>query len=40
MKRKFYEGQIVNNKVVHTVWIDSSNYMIKFTDGSFEVIKK
>jgi hypothetical protein len=40
MKRKFYEGQIVNNKVVHTVWSDSSNHMIKFTDGSFEVIKK
>ena len=40
MKRKFYEGQIVNNKVVKTVWSDSSNYMIKFTDGSFEVIKK
>jgi len=40
MKRKYYEGQIINNKVVKTVWCDSSNYMIKFTDGSFEVIKK
>jgi hypothetical protein len=40
MKRKFYEGQIINNKVVQTVWSDSSNHMIKFTDGSFEVIKK
>jgi len=40
MKRKFYEGQIINNKVVKTVWSDSGNYMIKFTDGSFEVIKK
>jgi hypothetical protein len=40
MKRNFYEKQIINNKVIHTVWSDSSNYMIKFTDGSFEVIKK
>jgi hypothetical protein len=40
MKRKFYEGQIINNKVVHTVWSDSSNYMILYKDGSFEVIKK
>jgi hypothetical protein len=40
MKRKFYIGQIINNKVVHTVWSDSGNYMIKFKDGSFEVIKK
>ena len=40
MKRKFYKGQIINNKVVQTVWSDSSNYMIKFTDESFEFIKK
>jgi hypothetical protein len=40
MKRKFYEGQIINNKVVKTVWSDSSNHMILYTDGSFEVIKK
>jgi hypothetical protein len=40
MKRKFYEGQIVNNKVVKTVWSDSSNHMILYKDGSFEVIKK
>jgi hypothetical protein len=40
MKRKFYEGQIIKNKVVQTVWSDSSNYMIKYKDGSFEVIKK
>lgn len=40
MKRKFYEGQIINNKVVKTVWHDSLNYMILYTDGTFEVIKK
>jgi hypothetical protein len=40
MKRKFYEWQIINNKVIQTVWSDSGNYMIRYTDGSFEVIKK
>jgi len=40
MKRKFYEGQIINNKVVQTIRSDSSNHMILYTDGSFEVIKK
>ena len=40
MKRKYYEGQQLNGKIVHTIWHDSSNYLIKFTDGSFEIIKK
>jgi hypothetical protein len=40
MKRKYYEGQQLNGKIVHTIWHDSSNHMILYTDGSFEVIKK
>ena len=40
MKRKYYEGQELNGKIVHTIWRDSSNYLIKFTDGSFEEFKK
>lgn len=40
MKRKFYEGQNLNGKIVATIWHDSSNYLIKFTDGSFEEFKK
>ena len=40
MKGKYYEGQNLKGKIVHTIWHDSSNYYIKFTDGSFEVIKK
>ena len=40
MKRKFYEGQELNGKIVAIIWRDSSNYYIKFTDGSFEEFKK
>ena len=40
MKRKFYEGQKLNGKIVHTIWCDSSIYLIKYTDGSFEEFKK
>ena len=40
MKRKYYEGQKLNGKIVHTIWHDSSNYLIKYTDGSFESFKK
>ena len=40
MKRKYYEGQNLNGKIVHTIWHDSSNYLIKYTDGSFEEFKR
>jgi hypothetical protein len=40
MKRKFYEGQQLNGKIVATIRHDSSNYLIKYTDGSFEEFKK
>lgn len=40
MKRKYYEGQQLNGKIIATIWHDSSNYYIKFTDGSFEEFKK
>jgi hypothetical protein len=40
MKRKYYEGQQLNGKIVHTIWHDASNYYIKFTDGSFQEFKK
>ena len=40
MKRKYYEGQQINGKIVATIWHDSSNYYIKFTDESFEEFKK
>ena len=40
MKRKYYEGQQLNGKIVAAVYHDSSNYYIKYTDGSFEEFKK
>lgn len=40
MKRKYYEWQQLNGKIVAAVYYESSNYYIKFTDGSFEVFKK
>jgi hypothetical protein len=40
MKRKYYEGQKLNGKIVHTIWHDSGNYMLLYEDGSFEVVKK
>ena len=40
MKRKYYEGQVLNGKIVAAFWHDSSNYYIKYTDGSFEEFKK
>lgn len=40
MKSKYYEGQNLNGKIVATIWHDSSNYLIKYTNGSFEEFKK
>ncbi len=40
MKRKYYEGQQLNGKIVATIWRYSNNYYIKYTDGSFEEFKK
>lgn len=40
MKSKYYEGQNLNGKIVATIWHDSINYLIKYTNGSFEEFKK
>lgn len=40
-RRQFYEGQTIDDKVVKEVFrnMSASEYMIKFTDGSWKVYK-
>ena len=42
VRRQFYEGQIIDDKVVKEIFrnMSASEYMIKFTDGSWKVYKR
>lgn len=41
-KRRFYEGQNIDGKIVENVFrnMSSTEYMIIFTDGSWSVYKQ
>jgi len=35
-KRRFYEGQNINGKIVKEIFKDSKGYYLHFTDGTYQ----
>lgn len=39
-KTKFTRGQKYGDRIIKEIWKDSNGYILLFTDGTYEIIKK